>query len=133
MCLMLMSMTCEDKNDGYSRPVTIINQSDNDVYLCGRFTSFDGQVTKCNLHRISVIAKNGGTISHHSFEEGVQGGADGRPVLEFYLVNPNHYNEHNVFYDCDSIGIKNEILKQYTLTLSDLRRMNWTVVFPPEE
>lgn len=50
-------------------------------------------------------------------------------VLEFYLVNPSHYNEANVFYDCDSISIKNDILMHYKLTLKDLESMNWEVVY----
>ncbi len=126
MCL-LMSSTCKKDNNHFY--ITIQNQSDNDVYLCGLATNFEG---KCTLHRFSIIEKNS-TLEYCPFNNSIEKSLRGGGVLEFYLVNPNHYNAHNVFYDCDSIPIKNDILKHYQLTLEDLQQMNWTVEYPPEE
>ena len=128
MCLVLMSSTCQndDKNHFY---ITLKNQSDNDIYLCLPFTNFED---KCTLSRGGILEKNSifeWQPYNFSIERSLRGGG----VLEFYFVNPNHYNEHNVFYDCDSIPIKNDILRHYRLTLEDLQRMNWTVIYQPKE
>jgi len=45
-----------------------------------------------------------------------------KDVYEQYLGEP-----------CDTIRKYVPILHRYQLTLEDLRRMNWTVVYPPEE
>ena len=50
--------------------------------------------------------------------------------LEFYVVDPIKYDGCEEFYNCDSIEIKNKILKYYILDLEDLKGMNWTVTYP---
>jgi hypothetical protein len=55
--------------------------------------------------------------------------ANGEPE-EIYIIDPNHYNDPNVFYDCDSIEIKNTVLKHYVLTLDDLKKNNFTITYP---
>ncbi len=54
--------------------------------------------------------------------------ADGRSQ-EIYLVDPDHYNTPTIFYDCDSIESKNTILKHYSLTLDDLKNMDFTITY----
>jgi hypothetical protein len=49
--------------------------------------------------------------------------------LDIYIIDSDEYNEPSVFYDCDSIAIKNRILKQYTLTLDDLKQSNFTITY----
>ena len=50
--------------------------------------------------------------------------------FEFYVVDPVKYNTTNVFYNCDSIEVKNKILKRYSLTLDDLKKSNYTIHYP---
>ena len=128
MCLTLLSSTCQSDDNSHSY-ITLKNQSENDICLCLLFTNVEG---KCTLSRGGILEKNS-IFEWNPFNFSIERSLRGGGVLEFYLVNPNHYNEHNVFYDCDSIPIKNDILKHYRLTLEDLRQMNFTVVFPPEE
>lgn len=49
--------------------------------------------------------------------------------FEFYIVDPSNFNTGS-FYSCDSIEIKNTILKHYVLTLDDLKQSNFIVTYP---
>jgi hypothetical protein len=55
--------------------------------------------------------------------------ANGR-IEEFFIIDPNYYNEPNVFYDCDSIEIYNKILKHYVITLEDLQDNDFIITYP---
>jgi len=128
LCL-LMSSTCqnEDKNHFY---ITIKNRSNNDVYLA-RTGYYKG---KCSLGIMEILEKNS-VFEYRPYNWSIERvlGRGSETVLELYFVNPDKFNEPADLYDCDSIPIKNDILRHYQLTLEDLRRMNWTIVFPPEE
>ena len=50
-------------------------------------------------------------------------------AAEMYIVNPRKFNSGTGFYDCDSIVIKNEVLKHYELTLDDLKRNNFSITY----
>jgi hypothetical protein len=126
--LMLISSTCQREDDNHF-VVTLKNQSDNDVYLCTRFTNHEG---KCTLDRGGTLEKHS-VIEFRPFNFSFERELGKNSILELYFVNPNQYNAHGIFYDCDSISIKNDVLKHYHLTLEDLQRMNWTIVYPPEK
>ena len=48
---------------------------------------------------------------------------------EVFIVDPKNYNNPQVFYDCDSIPIKNKIFKKYSLTIDSLRKYNFHIVY----
>jgi len=48
---------------------------------------------------------------------------------ELYVIDPAKFNVGFRFYDCDSIPIKNKVLKHYELTLDDLKRNNFTITY----
>jgi hypothetical protein len=50
-------------------------------------------------------------------------------TAEMYVVDPRKFISGTGFYDCDSIPIKNKILKHYELTLDDLKKANFTIVY----
>ncbi len=50
--------------------------------------------------------------------------------LEVYIIDTSKYNTPYVFYDCDSIAIKNDILKYFSLTLDDLKQSDFTITYP---
>ena len=52
--------------------------------------------------------------------------------LTVFILDGEVYEEYWQ-QPCDTIRKYVPILHTYRLTLEDLRRMNWTVVFPPEE
>ncbi len=49
---------------------------------------------------------------------------------EIYIVDTSQFNDPNIFYSCDSIEIKNKVLRHYELTLDDLKKNNFTVTYP---
>jgi hypothetical protein len=56
-------------------------------------------------------------------------------LIQFQAINDSVYQHYiDLFgFNNDSIQKYVPILHCYQLTLSDLQRMNWTVVYPPEE
>ena len=54
--------------------------------------------------------------------------AKGKPA-ELYVIDPAKFNAGFRFYDCDSIPIKNKVLKHYELTLDELKINNFIIKF----
>jgi len=52
--------------------------------------------------------------------------------IQFLVMDGNNLN-HYYMDPCDTIRKYVPILHTYRLTLADLQRLNWTVVYPPEE
>jgi len=50
-------------------------------------------------------------------------------TAEMYVIDPRKFISGIGFYDCDSIPIKNKVLKHYELTLDDLKRNNFTITY----
>ena len=53
-------------------------------------------------------------------------------TLTVFILDGKRYNEYWK-EPCDTIRKYVPVLHRYQLKLEDLQRMNWTVVFPPEE
>ena len=53
-------------------------------------------------------------------------------TLKVFILDGELYDEYWQ-QPCDTIRKYVPILHRYQLTLEDLQRMNWTVVYPPEE
>ncbi len=114
--------SCEP--DGHST-ITIINHSPDTVI----FASIFYYASDPNLIYIGGdYVKNGGSIDWQirgSYEDEI---SDEKP-FSFLVVNPHKYNPTGVFYPRDSLYVKNEILKKYTLTLRDLDSANWKITY----
>ncbi|MBO9614219.1 MAG: hypothetical protein J7619_16055 [Dyadobacter sp.] len=50
-------------------------------------------------------------------------------TAEMYVIDSGKFNTGTGFYDCDSLPIKNKVLKHYELTLDDLKKANFTIVY----
>lgn len=50
--------------------------------------------------------------------------------LEFYVIDPDDFKKQEDFYPCDSVEIKNSILRKYSLSSDELKSMNWTITYP---
>jgi len=59
----------------------------------------------------------------------------GIPYLQLLLMEDSIYMDYffKYNYNCDTIRKYVPVLHRYQLKLEDLQRMNWTVVYPPEE
>jgi hypothetical protein len=129
ICLALMSSTCQKDDDDSHFYITIKNQSDSDVYICLLFTNFEGG---CSLDNGDSALEKNSVLEFHPYNFSIERelGSGSKSVLELYFVNPNQYNEQGIFYDCDSIPVKNDVLKHYRLTLEDLKQCNFTITYP---
>jgi len=52
--------------------------------------------------------------------------------MQFLVMDTETYSKY-IAEPCDTIRKYVPILHRYQLTLEDLQRMNWTVVYPPEK
>jgi hypothetical protein len=50
-------------------------------------------------------------------------------TAEMYVIDPNKSKTSTGFYNCDSIPIKNKVLKHYELTLDDLKKNNFKIIY----
>lgn len=119
----LLSMTCT-KKEGPNCHHNIVyrNNSDFTVLRADLYTDRNG---KCRFAYYEF--KVGEEYTHYSrncWE-------DSKP-MDFYILSPENVVPMSVdsIYSCDSIGIKNKILKHYVLTPEYLRERNWTVTYP---
>jgi hypothetical protein len=53
-------------------------------------------------------------------------------VFQLLITDAEIFNQYKKD-TCDTIRKYVPILHHYQLTLEDLQRMNWTIVYPPEE
>lgn len=122
--LLCISNACKEQGEDCHLKITIINKSNQDIMYGWKIKNTSN---KCNLS-VSIIKQEGVyELNRNDCWESIL--ANGQPE-EIYIVDINHYNTPGIFYDCDSIEIKNTILKHYLLTLDDLKKNNFTVTYP---
>lgn len=125
MCCFLFFSSLKCKKDKACHSfVSIINNSNQNIIPALKFTDPNNQ---CILSG-SVIAPGASykRSTNGCWEDKLTNGNN----FDFYIVDPSHYNTPNVFYNCDSIEIKNNVLKHYILTLDNLKNMNFVVTYP---
>jgi hypothetical protein len=124
--LFFIASTCKKEGENCHYDIQIINNSANQIISA---IPIQNAVIKCKLDGKKIEVND--TYNYYPFigciENSLQGNSS---TLEIYIVDPNHFNEPGVFYDCDSIEIKNTILKHYVLYLEDLKENNFTVTYP---
>lgn len=124
ICLMLLSSSCEKNEDRHSY-INFTNQSEKDVIFGLRSTNFE---QNCCLNGSKVMKNN--SYAWRPYNSYIEDNLNSNAPLDIYIIDSDKYNSPNVFYDCDSIAIKNRILKQYTLTLDVLKQSNFTITYP---
>lgn len=122
--LFCISNTCKEEGENCHFKILIMNQSSQDIMYGWNIKNTSD---KCNLS-VSIIKPNGTYeyTRNNCWESILSNGQ----TAEFYIIDPDHYNMPGIFYDCDSIEIKNTILKHYLLTLKELKSSNFTVTYP---
>lgn len=124
MCTISLAGTCK-KDDNCHKEIAIKNLSDYDLIIARRSTS-EG---KCMLVGNGYTITKKSEISYKAFQSCIERKVSNDIPLEIYLVNFNKFNEGLNFYSCDSIYIKNHVLKKYTLTLDTLIQTDFTIVY----
>ena len=130
--VVLICTGCREKCEECHQYITIINKSDkkiafqvsvneqNETFYC----SDDGRTILISVESNSTFKLDDGD-DYSSWDNFVK-------TLDVFIVDGEIYDEYWQ-QPCDTIHKYVPILDTYRLTLADLQRMNWTVVFPPEE
>jgi len=128
-----IASSCENKNDEHEF-ITFVNKSDREI-ACQQFWS--GHITEADtLYQCRIPVVGIPADSQYNFPSGNRHNSweiDFKviPYIQF-LIMEEIYREY-ITSPCDTIRKYVPILHCYQLTLEDLQRMNWTVVYPPEE
>jgi len=123
---------CPDNNDEHDY-ITIMNQYSKAIIWQPRMIKIGAIDTLYNCSYTNFIIAgnfmyNFRYDSRTSWETGL--GADW--YLQLLLMDSDIFYQ-NYTAPCDTIRKYVPILHRYQLKLEDLQRMNWTVVYPPEE
>ena len=126
---------CPKQEEG-NRFIKFINKSEHRIACqmvwSGSITKVD-TLYRCDYTSDRIILKD----SIHFYEcpvrdNGWEDSFNVIPFLQFLIMDGDIYEQHYK-EPCDTVRKYVPILHCYQLTLADLQRMNWTVVFPPEE
>lgn len=123
VCVFMIATTCKKNNGNCHYKIQVLNNSSESIYLAYEFYLDK----KCNLQGKIIEPKS--TSNEHSgkhcWEDYLA-----KNKLEIFVIDPSLYNDPIVFYSCDSIKIKNKVLKQYSLSLDDLKKNDFTISYP---
>jgi len=124
MLLIFITSTIACKRHTCHTDLTFKNNSPDTVIVA--FKAYNNG--NCSLDAINKIAKAEFTYSHYSncLEDEFSNGK----TLDIYFVDPAKFNKPSIFYNCDSIEIKNKVLKHVVLTLDEFEASNFTVSYP---
>jgi hypothetical protein len=125
ICLLVLSASkCKKEDEDCHKTITVINNSNQDVIPAFKFTDPDN---KCILSGSGIgSGKNFKDEKKECWENIISA----TNPYELFIVDPDQYNSPNVFYSCDSMEIKNMVLKHYVLTLAYLKKSNFIVAYP---
>jgi hypothetical protein len=131
---LLLANTC--KYDDYHSYITIINKSDKNIvfqlfqddldtlFYCSPRSAGITILTTIKADSLfSLIAPNNRNVWEYYFHY--------ENMILSISVGESIY-EYDQYIPCDTIRKYIPILYNYQLTLEDLNRMNWTIVYPPE-
>ena len=132
IAMAMLLCACPENENGHSH-ITIINQSDKTVVWQPRFfkigkidEQFDCQYTLGSIHSNSSFEFRFDDRGN-TWEAGLN-----NHYLQIMLMDTEIFEQY-VSEPCDTIRKYVPVLHTYRLTLADLQRMNWTVVYPVEE
>jgi hypothetical protein len=129
VCIICLASTCK-KGDCHTE-ILIENKSDYDLIITRLETTIMDGGKKCNLVGNGYIVAKQSSISYRPFSTCIEKKNSGIYLpMEIYLVDINKFNKAG-FYDCDSIYIKNNVLKKYRLTMDTLIKTDFTIIFQP--
>ncbi|MDD4921019.1 MAG: hypothetical protein PHS30_00925 [Bacteroidales bacterium] len=132
----MLLCACPDKEDGHGY-INISNKSEKDIAFISSFNQND-DFFHCSDTGTTILI----TIPSDSFylykapkdwkdlywEKLLNKGQ----TMNIFVADGELYEEY-LQQPCDTIRKYVPILHIYRLTLADLQRMNWTIVYPPEE
>ena len=124
MCILVFaSSTC--KKEKCHNHISVINNSPSEIIVS---IPLINQFNKCKLD--GKIVKAGGIYNYLPFNSCIENNLKDTQSIKIYVVDPKLLNDTNSYYNCDSISVKNLILKYYALTLYNLNENHYTITYP---
>jgi len=123
------------KLDDESSYITVVNKSEKRIdfqpHLLTANLTYEDTLLQCGK---SIFGVRPDTLRRLSAGTHSDWGKEmkGYSYLQILIIDSEIYDKY-MAEPCDTIRKYVPILHRYQLTLADLQRMNWTVVFPPEE
>lgn len=123
-----LANTCHREGPDCHHGIVIENASSDSIVFALKFYNLThNNLTKCGLDGEVLLSNSksdwggfrtcwGNRLSNGKSEE-------------IYFIDPHHFYQGGGGYDCDSIEIKNKVLKHYVFTLEDLKKNNFTITY----
>jgi hypothetical protein len=121
--IVLIASTCHPEGPDCHHSVVIENGSSDSIIFALKFYN----LTKCGLDG-EVLLPNA-KQDWHTYRTCWKNRLANGKSEEIYFIDPQNFYQGGGFYNCDSIDIKNKVLKHYIFTLDDLKRNNFTIIF----
>lgn len=118
-----MANTCHREGPDCHHGIILDNASPDSVIFARKFTNLTG----CGLDGEVLLPKS--RLDWDGFRTCWENRLANGKSEEVYFIDPKQFYEGGGFYDCDSIEIKNKVLKHHVFTLSDLKRDNFTITY----
>lgn len=123
--ILLTSSTCKKEGDDCHYKIEVTNNSAESVFSAIPLYKENNQ---CRLDGKMVLPDGEHEYEPYNFCIEKSMGANDRIVI--YIVNAEDFNPPGEYYDCDSIGVNNDILETYDLSLSDLKNIDFQINYP---
>jgi hypothetical protein len=122
------------KDENGDRYITIVNQSDKTVVWQPRMIRIGETDEQYNCQYVLGGSIHSNSSYKFAYDDRGNNWETGLNThyLQIILMDAETFEQY-VSEPCDTIRENVPILHTYRLTLADLQRMNWTVVYPPVE
>jgi hypothetical protein len=120
--IVLTSSDCKQEGRDCHYVVRIQNESAGTV----RWGTLESGTGGCRLS--GHLLQSGAHFDYRPYNWCIEnsGMANG-DLLDIYFIDSALYNPENVYYSCDSIAVRNKILRHDVLNLADLRELEFRV------
>lgn len=122
ICFIGLSFGCKTEGD-CNAYVNVKNQSNDNVVAAIKIVGAGG----CRLSGFRLAHNE--IWEYKPFRTCIERHMGNQEILEIYIVDVNKYNDPDIMYNCDSIPIRNNILKHYKLTKDSLIQLKFNVVY----
>ena len=122
LAMVLMASDCNKEEECHD-DITVRNSSSEEI-IVPQIAFFNNE---CNVQGNTIPIGDIWVFNNPNCWETDLGGEN---AFDFFIISPSGYNNPMEYYDCDSIESNNDVLMHYELSLSDLRSMDWTIIYP---
>ena len=145
LIIVFISAGCPDKCEDCHQYITFVNNSDEKI-TCQFRGIGEKKISLCIIYwdnpLLRIHSGNSELIPCRNIERNCswETQLNTNYLIQFQVMNDSVYQHYTYLFDYNDYSSYNDSIRKYVpilhcyqLTLEDLQRMNWTVVYPPEE